>query len=66
MWFQHILPSIEEEFQSSEVLAAALRPILQMIEDSTLEEYQNNIYPIIKTIFFMPKSVQVNSSCVLN
>lgn len=60
MWFQHIIPSIKEELQSSEVLAAALRPILQMIEDCTFEEYQNYIYPIIKTICLMPKSVQVS------
>ncbi|XP_015792718.1 SCY1-like protein 2 isoform X2 [Tetranychus urticae] len=58
MWFTHILPSMEAEFQSSEVLAAALQPLLRMIEESTVEEYQNIIYPIVRNICLMPKSVQ--------
>lgn len=59
MWFQHILPSMENEYQSSEVLAAALQPLLRIIEESTIEEYQTMIYPTVRNICMMPKSVQV-------
>lgn len=59
MWFQHILPSMDAELQSPEVLAAALQPILYMIEDSSQEEYEEIILPFIRNIFLMPKSVQV-------
>ncbi len=59
MWYQHILPSMEAELQTPEVLAAALQPIIYMIEESSTEEYQDVILPFIRNIFLMPKSVQV-------
>lgn len=43
------------------MLAAALQPLLFMIEESTTEEYQNEILPVFRTVFSMPKSVQVSS-----
>ncbi|RWS28073.1 SCY1-like protein 2 [Leptotrombidium deliense] len=61
MWFQHILPSMEAELQSSEVLAAALQPILYMIEELSVEEYHTYILPIIKNICCSPKSVQCSA-----
>ena len=62
MWCQHILPSMECELQSPEVLAAALQPIIYMINEATVEEFQAYILPFIKNIFQMPKSVQVGGS----
>lgn len=56
-----MLPSLKTELQSPEVLAAALQPLLFMIEESTTEEYQNEILPVFRTVFSMPKSVQVNN-----
>ena len=61
MWYMHILPSMECELQSPEVLAAALQPIIYMINESTAQEFQEFILPFIKNIFQMPKSVQVCS-----
>lgn len=51
---------MDAEIQSPEVLAAALQPILYMIEESSSEEYQDIILPFIRNVFLMPKSVQVN------
>ena len=48
------------ELESPEVLAAALQPIIYMINRSTMEQFQQYILPFIKNIFQMPKSVQVN------
>ena len=48
------------ELESPEVLAAALQPIIHMINRSTLEQFQEFILPFIKNIFQMPKSVQVS------
>lgn len=50
---------MECELQSPEVLAAALQPIIYMINEATAEEFQEFILPFIKNIFQMPKSVQV-------
>ncbi|XP_067126202.1 SCY1-like protein 2 isoform X1 [Centruroides vittatus] len=58
LWYQHVLPSLQAELQSPEVLAAALQPILFMIEASTPEENQAYILPLFRTVFSMPKSVQ--------
>lgn len=61
MWYMHILPSMECELQSPEVLAAALQPIIYMINESSAQEFQEFILPFIKNIFQMPKSVQVGA-----
>ncbi|CAG2100886.1 unnamed protein product [Medioppia subpectinata] len=66
MWWQHILPSMEAELQSPEVLAAALQPIIYMIEESSQEEYQEIILPFIRNIFLMPKSVQATVTLLEN
>lgn len=66
MWCKHILPSMECELQSPEVLAAALQPIIYMINEATVEEFQESILPFIKNIFQMPKSVQVGALSLLS
>ncbi|XP_054169221.1 SCY1-like protein 2 [Oppia nitens] len=66
MWWQHILPSMETELQSPEVLAAALQPIIYMIEESSVDEYQDIILPFIRNIFLMPKSVQATVTLLEN
>jgi hypothetical protein len=55
-----MLSQISVELQSSEVSAAALQPVLQMIQDCTLDEYQNHIFPLIRNLYQVPKSVQVS------
>lgn len=50
---------MECELQSPEVLAAALQPIIYIVNESSVQEFQEFILPFIKNIFLMPKSVQV-------
>ena len=50
---------MECELQSPDVLAAALQPIIYMINECSVQEFQEFILPFIKNIFQMPKSVQV-------
>lgn len=58
MWFQHILPTMASELQFSDVLAAALQPILYIIDESNTDEYQNCILPLIRNLYHAPRSVQ--------
>lgn len=58
MWYQHILPTITNELQSSDVLGSALQPILYIIDESNTEEYHNFILPLIRNLYQAPKSVQ--------
>ncbi|XP_076372839.1 SCY1-like protein 2 [Tachypleus tridentatus] len=66
LWYQHVLPSLKSELQSPEVLAAALQPLLYIIDESTPEEYQTLILPMFRTIFNMPKSVQATVTLLEN
>ncbi|KAM7294065.1 hypothetical protein ISCGN_023606 [Ixodes scapularis] len=54
------------ELQSPEVLAAALQPLLFIIEESTVDEYQSIILPIFRSVFGMPKSVQATVTLLEN
>ncbi|XP_076341084.1 SCY1-like protein 2 [Tachypleus tridentatus] len=60
LWYQHVLPSLSSELQSSEVLAAALKPLLFVIEESSFDQYQTLILPTFRSVFGMPKSVQAS------
>ncbi|GFY41364.1 uncharacterized protein TNIN_26151 [Trichonephila inaurata madagascariensis] len=62
----HVLPSLNAELQSNEVLAAALQPLLYMIEESSLEEYTELILPVFRPVFAMPKSVQATVTLLEN
>ncbi|XP_022686618.1 SCY1-like protein 2 [Varroa jacobsoni] len=66
LWWQHILPSLQAELQSPEVLAATLQPLLFMIDDSSPDEYQTTILPVFKSVFGMPKSVQATVTLLEN
>ncbi|XP_022248473.1 SCY1-like protein 2 [Limulus polyphemus] len=66
LWYQHVLPSLQSELQSPEVLAAALQPLLFIIEESTADEYQTLILPMFRSIFGMPKSVQATVTLLEN
>lgn len=66
LWWQHVLPSLKMELQSPEVLAAALQPLLFIIEESTVDEYQSIILPIFRSVFGMPKSVQATVTLLEN
>ncbi|XP_076315825.1 SCY1-like protein 2 [Tachypleus tridentatus] len=66
LWFQHVLPSLKSELQSPEVLSAALQPLLYIIKESTLDEYQTLILPMFRSVFSMPKSVQATVTLLEN
>ena len=59
MWFQHLLPSIANEFNEREILGSALDPVLHLISESSQQEYEQAIYSYIKPIFTMAKTNQV-------
>ncbi|XP_034232487.1 SCY1-like protein 2 isoform X3 [Thrips palmi] len=64
LWFQHVWPSLEAEMRQSEVLASVLKPILLMIEHSTIEEYENVIQDSFRTVLTSPKTIQA-TVCLL-
>ncbi|XP_076331085.1 SCY1-like protein 2 [Tachypleus tridentatus] len=66
LWYQHVLPSLKSELQSPEVLAAALQPLLYIIDSSSPEEYQTLILPMFRGVFSMPKSVQATVTLLEN
>ncbi|XP_035225576.1 SCY1-like protein 2, partial [Stegodyphus dumicola] len=66
LWYLHVLPSLNSELQTPEVLAAALQPLLYMIEESTTEEYTQLILPVFRAVFAMPKSVQATVTLLEN
>lgn len=59
MWYQHMLPSMETDLLGSDVMGAALQPLFFMIEESTDEEYANILFPTLKNVMSIPRSVQV-------
>ncbi|XP_060534730.1 SCY1-like protein 2 isoform X3 [Cylas formicarius] len=58
LWYQHVWPSLQQEMRSQEVLAAVLQPVLYLIQESTIEEYESMILPSFRTVFQAPKTVQ--------
>ncbi|CAM1318602.1 Uncharacterised protein g6973 [Pycnogonum litorale] len=66
LWYQHVFPCLKQELQSPEVLAAALQPLLYMVDASTSEEYQEMILPSFRSVFGMPKSVQATVALLEN
>lgn len=65
MWFQHMLPSMESDLLGSDVMGAALQPLFFMIEESTDDEYANILFPILKNVIAIPRSVQVCSFLII-
>ena len=59
MWYQHMLPSMETDLLGSEVMGAALQPLFFMIEESTDDEYASILFPVLRNIISIPRSVQV-------
>ena len=48
MWFQHLWPSLEVEIRSREVLAAVLEPLIFLVAECDLREYQTHVLPTLK------------------
>ena len=66
MWFQHVWPSLQQELRTQEVLAAALQPILLMIQGMSAEEYHAHMMPTIRQILGVPKSIQASVTLLEN
>uniref|UniRef100_A0A8D8WZU9 SCY1-like protein 2 n=1 Tax=Cacopsylla melanoneura TaxID=428564 RepID=A0A8D8WZU9_9HEMI len=54
LWFQHVWPSLQQEMRTAEVLASVLQPIIYLIQECSLEEYESVILPAFRTVFSAP------------
>ena len=53
-------PILEQEVKSQEVLAAVLEPVLFLVKECELAEYEQLILPVLKPVFSNPKSIQAS------
>ncbi|XP_076272847.1 SCY1-like protein bma isoform X2 [Rhynchophorus ferrugineus] len=58
LWYQHVWPSLQQEMRSQEVLASVLQPVLYMVQESSVKDYENVIVSSLRTVFQAPKTVQ--------
>ncbi|XP_049819933.1 SCY1-like protein 2 isoform X2 [Aethina tumida] len=66
LWYQHVWPSLQQEMRTQEVLAAVLQPVLYLIQEATIEEYESIILPSFRGVFQAPKSVQATVTLLEN
>lgn len=48
LWWQHVWPSLQPDLKTQDSLAAVLQPILVLVQESTVEEYEGTILPIFR------------------
>ena len=48
LWFQYMWPILEQEIRSQEALAAALEPVLFLVNECSAEEYSAIILPVLR------------------
>ena len=48
LWFQYMWPILEQEIRSQEALAAALEPVLFLVNECSPEEYSAIILPVLR------------------
>ncbi|XP_046997938.1 protein kinase domain-containing protein ppk32 [Schistocerca americana] len=66
LWFQHVWPSLQQEMKTQEVLAAVLQPIIFLVQECTIEEYESIILPAFRSVFSIPKSIQATVTLLEN
>lgn len=66
LWWQHIWVSLQPDLRTQDSLAAVLQPILVLIQESTLEEYEEIILPVFRGLFAAPKTVQATVTILEN
>ncbi|KAG5885661.1 hypothetical protein JTB14_037510 [Gonioctena quinquepunctata] len=66
LWYQHVWPSLQQEMKTQEVLASALQPVLYLIQESNIEEYESIILPSFRGVFSAPKTVQATVTLLEN
>ncbi|XP_043286270.1 SCY1-like protein 2 isoform X2 [Venturia canescens] len=58
LWYQHIWPYLQAESKLQEVFAAVLHPMLYIIQQGTVEDYENIILPSFRELFSAPRPIQ--------
>ncbi|XP_023289663.1 SCY1-like protein 2 [Orussus abietinus] len=67
LWYQHVWPYLQTESESQEVLVAVLQPMLYIIQNSSIEEYESIILPnFSRNVLSAPKSVQATVTLLEN
>ncbi|XP_068083856.1 SCY1-like protein 2 [Anabrus simplex] len=66
LWFQHVWPCLQQEMKTQEVLAAVLQPIIYLVQECTIEEYESIILPSFRNVFSIPKSIQATVTLLEN
>ncbi|XP_074643390.1 SCY1-like protein 2 [Tubulanus polymorphus] len=56
--YQHVFPILKEQMRSNELLVHIFPTIIALIENATMDEYKNTIFPGVKKVFCAPKPVQ--------
>ncbi|XP_050538239.1 SCY1-like protein 2 isoform X3 [Daktulosphaira vitifoliae] len=59
IWYQRVWPFLQHEMMKSDVSAAVLHPVIFLIQESTLEDYETLMLPAMSKIFNGPKHVPV-------
>ncbi|XP_060832867.1 SCY1-like protein 2 isoform X1 [Bombus pascuorum] len=58
LWYQHIWTYLQTELESQEVQSAVLQPVLYIVQNSTQEEYDQIVFPSLRSLFSNRKSIQ--------
>ncbi|XP_073976277.1 SCY1-like protein bma isoform X3 [Rhodnius prolixus] len=66
LWFQHVWPCLQQEMKTQEVLAAVLQPIIYIIQECSVDEYEQIILPSFRSVFSIPKSIQATVTLLEN
>ncbi|XP_025418019.1 SCY1-like protein 2 isoform X1 [Sipha flava] len=59
IWYQRVWPFLQHEMMKSDVSAAVLHPVIFLIQESSLEDYETLMLPAMSKIFNGPKHVPV-------
>ncbi|XP_050419612.1 SCY1-like protein 2 isoform X4 [Adelges cooleyi] len=59
IWYQRVWPFLQHEMVKSDVSAAVLHPVIFLIQESSLEDYETLMLPAMSKIFNGPKHVPV-------
>ncbi|XP_065213701.1 SCY1-like protein 2 isoform X4 [Planococcus citri] len=66
IWYQRVWPFLQTEMQTPESLASALQPVMYLIEESTLEEYEKIILPEFRKLLQAHRSIQATVTILEN
>ncbi|CAK9798389.1 SCY1-like protein 2 [Anthophora quadrimaculata] len=58
LWYQHIWTYLQTELESQKIQSAVLQPVLYIVQNSTQEEYDQILFPSLRTLFSNRRSIQ--------